>query len=86
MPVLLLTKKPEDMQGQSASSLELVAACSIPVISAGGVSNGKQMKEMMDLGACGISMGGPFIATDEMKFPTPINKHCRLWCKRHCFN
>ena len=44
---------------------ELVAACSIPIISAGGVSNGKQMKEMMDLGACGISMGSPFIATDE---------------------
>lgn len=46
---------------------ELVAACSIPVISAGGVSNGKQMKQMMDLGACGISMGSPFIATDEAK-------------------
>ena len=44
---------------------ELVAACSIPVISAGGVSNGKQMKEMIELGACGISMGSPFIATNE---------------------
>lgn len=46
---------------------ELVTACSIPVISAGGVSNGKQMKQMMDIGACGISMGSPFIATDEAK-------------------
>ena len=46
---------------------ELVTSCSIPVISAGGVSNGKQMKQMMDLGACGISMGSPFIATDEAK-------------------
>ena len=46
---------------------ELVEACSIPIISAGGVSNGKQMKQMMDLGACGISMGSPFIATDEAK-------------------
>ena len=36
-----------------------------PVISAGGVSNGKQMKEMFELGACGISIGSPFIATDE---------------------
>ena len=44
---------------------ELVATCSIPIISAGGVSNGKQMKQMMDLGACGISMGSPFIATNE---------------------
>ena len=46
---------------------ELVEACSIPVISAGGVSNGKQMKQMMDLGACGISMGSPFIASYESK-------------------
>ena len=46
---------------------ELLAACSIPVISAGGVSNGKQMKQMIDLGACGISIGSPFIATDESK-------------------
>ena len=46
---------------------ELVTSSSIPVISAGGVSNGKQMKQMMDLGACGISMGSPFIATDEAK-------------------
>ena len=44
---------------------ELVKECSIPVISAGGVSNGKQMKEMLELGACGISMGSPFIATNE---------------------
>ena len=44
---------------------ELVNGLSIPVISAGGVSNGKQMKEMFELGACGISIGSPFIATDE---------------------
>lgn len=44
---------------------ELVAQCSIPVISAGGVSNGHQMREMLALGACGISMGSPFIATKE---------------------
>ena len=42
-----------------------MAACSIPIISAGGVSNGKQMREMIELGACGISMGSPFIATTE---------------------
>ena len=44
---------------------ELVKECSIPVISAGGVSNGKQMKQILELGACGISMGSPFIATHE---------------------
>jgi nitronate monooxygenase len=39
--------------------------CSIPVISAGGVGTGKQFKEMIELGADGISMGSPFIATHE---------------------
>lgn len=46
---------------------ELKSACNIPIISAGGVSNGKQMKEILALGACGISMGSPFIATNEAK-------------------
>ena len=45
----------------------LVKKCNIPVISAGGISNGYQIKEMMQLGACGISMGSPFIATNESK-------------------
>ena len=45
----------------------LVKECNIPVISAGGVSNGLQMKEMLQLGACGISVGSPFIATNESK-------------------
>lgn len=43
----------------------LVEKCSIPVISAGGVGTGKQFKEKLELGACGISMGSPFIATNE---------------------
>lgn len=46
---------------------QLVETCTIPVISAGGVSNGTQMREMIELGACGISMGSPFIATTEAK-------------------
>ncbi|NME68676.1 NAD(P)H-dependent flavin oxidoreductase [Flammeovirga aprica] len=51
----------------SASELvpALVKACDIPVISAGGVGNGVQWKEKIDLGAVGISMGSPFIATHE---------------------
>mgnify|MGYP000598516767 CR=1 FL=1 len=39
--------------------------CKIPVISAGGVGTGKQIKEMLDLGADGLSMGSIFIASDE---------------------
>ncbi|MDH5366305.1 MAG: nitronate monooxygenase [Cyclobacteriaceae bacterium] len=38
---------------------------SIPIISAGGVGTGEGLKEKIDFGACGISMGSPFIATEE---------------------
>jgi nitronate monooxygenase len=37
----------------------------IPVITAGGVANGKQVKEMIDLGAAGVSIGTRFIASKE---------------------
>ncbi len=43
----------------------LRSTCKIPVISAGGVGTGVGLKEKMDLGACGISMGSPFIAATE---------------------
>ena len=43
----------------------LVDNCSIPVISAGGVSDGEQLAKILELGACGVSMGTPFIATHE---------------------
>ena len=43
----------------------LVENCSIPVISAGGVSDGFQLKQVLELGACGVSIGTPFIATHE---------------------
>ena len=43
----------------------LVEKSHLPVISAGGVGNGKQMKEKLEAGACGVSMGSIFIATEE---------------------
>ena len=43
----------------------LVNNCSIPVISAGGVSNGDELEAILSLGACGVSIGTPFIATHE---------------------
>lgn len=43
----------------------LVQNCSIPVISAGGVGDRKSMQRMLDLGAAGVSVGSPFIATIE---------------------
>lgn len=43
----------------------LLKNCKIPVISAGGVGNAEQMQQMMNLGACGVSVGSPYIATLE---------------------
>ena len=43
----------------------LVRNCGIPIISAGGVSDGYQLKKILELGACGVSIGTPFIATHE---------------------
>lgn len=43
----------------------LVEKCSIPIISAGGVGTKEQFEQMLEFGACGISMGSPFIATHE---------------------
>lgn len=39
--------------------------CSLPIISAGGVGTGAGLLSMLALGADGISMGSPFIATKE---------------------
>jgi nitronate monooxygenase len=39
--------------------------CSIPVISAGGIAHGKDVKEVMEWGAAGVSVGTIFIACDE---------------------
>lgn len=43
----------------------LVKACTIPVISAGGVGNRKGLDRMLALGAAGVSVGSPFIASLE---------------------
>ena len=43
----------------------LRSTCKIPVISAGGVGTGLGLKEKLDLGASGVSIGSPFIATVE---------------------
>lgn len=43
----------------------LKEACKIPVLSAGGVGTGKGLLSVMALGADGVSIGSPFIATQE---------------------
>ena len=44
---------------------QLVKVCKIPVISAGGVGRGDQLIEKLQWGACGVSIGSPFIASNE---------------------
>lgn len=50
--------------------------CNIPIISAGGVGTGQQMKDILELGACGISMGSPFIATLEAGVSQEYKQAC----------
>lgn len=55
---------------------ELATNCSIPIISAGGVGTGKEIKEMMKLGAAGVSMGSLFIATTEATVTHEYKQAC----------
>ncbi len=43
----------------------LTSNCKIPVISAGGISKGKHIREVMSWGAAGVSVGTIFIACEE---------------------
>ena len=55
---------------------QLKAAVSIPVISAGGIGTGQGIRQMMELGAEGVSMGSIFIATNE----APVSKEYKQAC------
>ncbi|MBL7900189.1 MAG: nitronate monooxygenase [Crocinitomicaceae bacterium] len=50
---------PEELLGS------LVSNCKIPVISAGGVGSKAELDRVLKLGACGVSVGSLFIASDE---------------------
>jgi nitronate monooxygenase len=54
----------------------LAKNCTIPVISAGGAGDGKSIKKMLDLGACGVSMGSIFIASDEAPVTHDYKQAC----------
>lgn len=58
---------------------ELCQGLSIPVISAGGIGQGDQMHDIIKLGACGISMGSPFIASKE----SPVSNEYKQACIDH---
>ncbi len=57
----------------------LLKLSNIPVISAGGVGNNAQMREMLGYGACGISVGSPFIASVE----APVTDDYKYACVSH---
>lgn len=44
---------------------EIVESVDIPVIGAGGVCTGADIKKVLDLGGAGVQMGTRFVATDE---------------------
>ena len=48
--------------------------CNIPIISAGGVGTGEAFLSMMVLGAQGVSIGSPFIASKESKVSDSYKK------------
>jgi nitronate monooxygenase len=55
---------------------ELVKHCNIPVISAGGVGNKEELNRMLDLGAVGVSIGSPFIASEEASISKEYKQAC----------
>lgn len=55
---------------------ELVANCSIPIISAGGVGNYAELQEVLALGAAGVSVGSVFIASEESDVSLEYKQAC----------
>ncbi len=54
----------------------LVDKCDIPVISAGGVGNYEELQKVLDLGACGASIGSVFIASEESDVSNEYKQAC----------
>jgi nitronate monooxygenase len=50
--------------------------CSIPVLSAGGIGTGQELKAIIEKGAAGASMGSIFIATEE----APVSQEYKQAC------
>jgi nitronate monooxygenase len=55
---------------------QLKEACNIPVISAGGIGDGKGIKDTLDAGADGLSMGSIFIASTEADVSNEYKQAC----------
>jgi nitronate monooxygenase len=55
---------------------ELKEHCNIPVISAGGVGCKADIDKMMGYGAAGVSVGSPFIASEEAEVTREYKQAC----------
>ncbi|RXG24364.1 NAD(P)H-dependent flavin oxidoreductase [Leeuwenhoekiella aequorea] len=55
---------------------EINEALKIPVISAGGVGNKSELEEKMSYGAVGVSIGSPFIASEEAGVSKEYKEAC----------
>lgn len=55
---------------------ELTLNCNIPVISAGGVGTKSDFEQMLTLGAEGVSIGSPFIASEEANVTAEYKQAC----------
>lgn len=55
---------------------ELTQHCTIPIISAGGVGTYEQMVHMLESGAAGVSIGSPFIASEESQVSDEYKQAC----------
>ena len=58
---------------------QLVAHCSIPVISAGGVGTKLELDAMLSYGAEGVSVGSPFIASEEAQVIDDYKQACVVY-------
>lgn len=54
----------------------LVANCTIPVISAGDVGDYEELQKALALGACGVSVGSVFIASEESDVSDEYKQAC----------
>ena len=56
--------------------------CKLPIISAGGVGNKAGLDRMLALGACGVSIGSPFIASIEAPVSNDYKQACVQYGKK----
>lgn len=54
----------------------LSANCELPIISAGGVGSKEELENILSCGAVGVSIGSPFIASEESEISSEYKNAC----------